>query len=132
MAYVIDATAFEELACRNESAARTIGNAMESGTCYITAPTVATAYYAIWEREGEQAADKWLDYATADSVMRLSNRSDKDFLRQVAMARTIANLPLCSRYAAALAHLLNAEVITSNENFRYLVEAGFCRVSWIR
>jgi hypothetical protein len=129
---VIDATAFEELACKNQSAAATIGKAFESGTCYITAPTVATAYYAIWEREGEQAAERWLDYATADSVMKLSNRGDREFLCQVAMARTIANLPLCSRYAAALARSLDAEVITTLVDFEYLAQAGFCRVLWIR
>jgi len=131
LAYVIDATALEELACRNELAAMTIGKAIESGKCYITAPTVATAYYAIWEREGEQAADKWLDYATSNAVMTLTDRSDRDFLRQVAMARSIANLPLCSRYAAALARLLDAEVITTLTNFEDLSHAGFCRVLWI-
>ncbi len=128
MAYVIDATAFQELACKNESVARVIGKAIESGTCYITAPTVATAYYTIWEREGEPAAERWLAYATADSVMKISNRSDPEFLRQVAMARRIANLPLCSRYAAALARSLDAEVITTIPDFELLAREGFCRV----
>jgi hypothetical protein len=131
LAYVIDATALEELACRNKLAARIIGKAIETGKCYITAPTVATAYYAIWEREGEQAAETWLDYATSNSVMKLTDRSDPDFLRQVAMARSIANLPLCSRYAAALARSLDAQVITALADFEDLLQAGFCRVLWI-
>ena len=131
MAYVIDATALEALACRNQKAMRVIGRAIETGKCYITPPTVATAYYAIWEREGEVAAERWLEYATSGSVMKLENRQDREFLRLVAMSRTITKLPLCSRYAAALAKSLDAVVITNLSNFEDLAKAKFCRVSWI-
>lgn len=131
MAYIIDAPALEALACRDKKASRVIGKAIESGKCYITPPTVATAYYAIFEREGEAAAERWLDYATSGSVMKIENRHDRDFLRLVAIARTITKLPLCSRYTAALAHILNAQVITNLSNFEDLAKAKFCRVAWI-
>jgi len=129
--YVIDSSALEELARRNPNATRIFGEAIDQGICYITPPTLATAYYAIWEAEGEKAAETWLDFAMDREVMRIEERSDKDFLRLVAKARTITALSLGSRYAAALARILDAEVITKRAAFEDLANAGFCRVRWI-
>jgi hypothetical protein len=131
VAAVIDAPALDALACRNKAAEKLIGDAIERGHCYITPPTVATAYHTVWEREGENAAETWLDFATSGQVVLLDARSDKDFLRLVAKAARLAVLPLCSRYAAALARLLDAEVITDLPEFEDLARAGFCRVRWI-
>lgn len=131
MAAVIDAPALDALASRNPVAEKLIGEAIERGHCYITPPTIATAYHTIWDREGEGAAETWLELATSGQVMRMDSRSDKDFLRLVARAARLASLPLCSRYAAALARLLDAEVITDLPEFEDLARAGFCRVKWI-
>jgi hypothetical protein len=131
MAVVLDAPALDALACRDPLAERVIGTAMNEGFCYITPPTVVTAYETIWDREGEAAAERWLELAMSDTVFHLDPRSDKDFIRLVAKASRIAVLPISSRYAAALARVLDAEVITDQPEFEDLAKAGFCRVRWM-
>lgn len=131
MAYVLDASAIVALA-RNEAIATTVvGDALENDKCYVAPATIATVYYVLLEKDGRSRADHWLRYMTSGLVVSIKPCDDKDTLRAVAHARMITRLPLCSRFAAALAKRLNCQVITADGNFEDLASAKFCKVKWI-
>lgn len=129
---MLDASAIIALARNERDAAKIVGDALEYDKCYVTPPTIATIFYILFESDGEAFADHWLDYITGGAIVTVEPCLDRDFLKAVAIARTIARLPLCSRYAAALAGRKDIPVITLEANFEDLSQAGFCKVRWLR
>lgn len=124
---VLDSTALLALATDDKRRVEAIDKALASGTCVMAPEAAAEAYYWLLRHAGRQFAEHWLDFVTSGAIITIYTRITREFIEAAGEAQMNGATPIGS-FSAALAHLLQAPLMTSSLEFRSLADSGFCKV----
>jgi predicted nucleic acid-binding protein len=87
-------------------------------------------YYITLREQGRDLAD--LAYSRIKSFpIHFVSRIDEELLLTAAALRAEYPISYADSYAAALAQISNASLLTGDPEFRRLEEEGFLKVSWL-
>jgi predicted nucleic acid-binding protein len=97
---------------------------------YLHALHLGEVYYITLREQGRDLAD--LAYSRIKSFpIHFVSRIDEELLLTAAALKAEYPISYTDSYAAALAQITNASLLTGDPEFRRLEEEGFLKVSWL-